>query len=273
MIRMKPIRLKKFICNTRHHNSEKMTIFQAELTYYFRSPIIWIIAALSAFISAWSMLMAIDIFVSMQVKFASMTDAPTILQGVIFPVVSAQAKLLLLIVPIIAGLSFSRLHNNNGWSLINMYALSEIQLILQKYLAVLLVCFVFIFPTFISVIILVFMTNISLFPIFCAFIGLLLMLFWMLGLCLYISSLVSNSGFAILLSIVTLFILWMLSFSGLDIQWGKNWIQVFSPHYHYRQFLSTYLSVSSLYFFIVGVLFWVWAIKIRLIHMRYRLTS
>jgi len=250
-----------------------VTVFQAELKYYLRSPIIWIIVALSAFVSAWSFLLAIDLFTVMQVKFAAMTDAPTIVQGVIFPVISAQAKLLILIVPIIAGLSFARLQTNNGWSMVNAYAFSELHFIKQKYLAVLLVSIIFIVPSFIAVLILAFMAHISFVPIIYAMIGLLLLLMWMLGLSMYISSLVSNSGFAILLCLVILLMLWVLSFSGLDAEWGKNWIQVFSPHYHYQQFLTSYLPFSSIFYFIAGVVFCIWAIKIRLIHKRYVLSS
>lgn len=249
-----------------------MTLFKAELKYYLRSPIIWIIVSLSAFVSAWSFLLAMDLFTAMQVKFAGMTDAPTILEGIIFPVISAQAKLLILLVPIIAGLSFSRLHTNNGWSLVNAYALSELNFIKHKYLAVLLVSVIFIAPSFMAVFILAFITHISLWPILFAMIGLLLLLMWMLALCMYISSLVANSGFSILLCLVVLMMLWVVSFSGLDASWGKNWIQVISPQYHFQRFLTPYLPFSSILYFIAGVIFYCWAIKIRLIHKRYVLS-
>ena len=249
-----------------------MSIFHAELKYYLRSPIIWFIAAISAFLSAWSFLMGIELFTAMQVKFAGMTDAPTIVEGIIFPIISAQAKLFLLVVPIIAGLSFSRLSNNNGWSMVNVYALSELSFINQKYLACFLVTLLFIIPTFFAVILLSFMTKISLLPVFFGMSGLFLLLLWTLGLCMYISSLVSNSGFAILLCLVVLLMLWVLYYSGVDSQWGKNWIQVVSPNYHFRRFFSSYLPYSSILYFVAGIFFSLWAIKTRVIHKRYLLT-
>lgn len=249
-----------------------MTVFQAELKYYLRSPIIWLIAAISAFLSAWSFLLAIELFTSMQVKFAGMTDAPTLVQGIIFPVLAAQAKLMLIIVPIIAGLSFSRLQNYNGWTMVNVYAFSELHFIKQKYLALLLIALIFIAPMSLAILILSFMTEISLMPVLYGLIGLLLLLMWMLALCMYISSLISNSGFAILMCLFVLLMLWVFSISVVDSHWGKNWIQVISPNYHFSNFLSSYLSFSSILYFGAGIFFSLWATKIRIIHKRYLLS-
>lgn len=248
-----------------------MSIFKAELKYYFRSPIIWLILALSAFVSAWSFLLSIDIFTAMQVKFSGMTDAPTTVQGIINPVISAQAKLLILVVSIIAGLSFSRLHHNNGWSLVNSYVDTELHFIAQKYLASLLVSLMFVVPSLLAIITLSIIINISFLPIIYAILGLLLLLMWMMALGMFLSSLVNNSGFAILLCLVVLLILWVISASSLDTSWGKNWIQVFSPQYHFQQFLTPYLSFSSLFYFIADILFLILAINYRLKHKRYKL--
>ncbi len=239
--------------------------------YYLRSPIIWLVLAMSAFVSAWTFLLLIDLFTAMQVKFNGMTDAPTTVQGIIYPVISAQAKLLILVVSIIAGLSFSRLHNNNGWTLVNSYAGSDLNFVLQKYMAGLLVSLVFVLPALLSIIALSFMTSMSVLPIVYAILGLLLLLMWMMALGMFISSLVNNSGFAILLCMVVLLILWVISYSSLDMTWGKNWIQVFSPQYHFQQFLTPYLSISTLFYFIADILILIMAINFRIKHRRYRL--
>jgi len=249
-----------------------MNIFQAEIKYYLRSPLIWVVVALSSFISAWSFLLAIDIFTTMQVKFAGMTDAPTIVQGIIIPVISAQSKLLLLIAPIIAGLSFARLSSNNGWTLINANLSSEFSYVKQKYTAIFSLSLIFLIPSLVGIILLVIMAKISIYQLSFAFLGLLLLMMWMLSLCMYISSLINNSGFAILMCLVILLVLWVLSFSGIDATWGKNWIQVFSPQYHFQKFLTPYVPYSSFVYFIAGTVFSLWATKIRLIHKRYVLS-
>ncbi|HFC30528.1 MAG TPA: hypothetical protein ENJ44_05745 [Oceanospirillales bacterium] len=245
-----------------------MNIFKAELKYYLRSPLIWLVAALFAFISAWSFLMAIEIFSRMQIKFAGMSDAPTISQGIIFPVIATIAKLSLLIVAIVGGLSFSRYQQNNGWSLIHAYQKSHFRFILQKFMADALVCLLFVLPAILSVIILAIMAKISLAAIFVAIIGLIFLLLWMLSLILFLSSLSNNSGFAILLGLVILVLLWSLSHSTLDASWGKNWLQVLSPQYHFLQFLGSSLSFASIFYFLSGILLMLWAISIRLTHKR-----
>jgi len=249
-----------------------VNIFQADLKYYLRSPIIWLILAMSTFISAWSFLLSIEIFTVMQVKFAGMADAPTIMQGIVHPVIAAQAKSLILIVSIIAGLSFARLSHNNGWFLIKGYNQSEFHLIGQKYLSIFLVCLIFIIPSMLAIFSLVVITGIKILPIIIAICGLLLLLLWMLALAMYISSLVANTGFSILLCIVVLMVLWTLSASSVDASWGKNWLQVLSPQYHFQQFFTSFVSYASLFYFVAGIILCVWATRIRLIHKRYLLT-
>ncbi|VAW33584.1 hypothetical protein MNBD_GAMMA01-471 [hydrothermal vent metagenome] len=248
-----------------------MSIFQAELKYFLRSPIIWLIMAISAFISAWSFLLSIELFTVMQVKFASMSDAPTIMQGIIYPVIAAQAKLLILIVAIVAGLSFARLSHNNGWILIQTYRQSELHLIRQKYLAILLICLIFVIPSTLAIVSLAIIANLNIMPVIIAVCGLILLLMWMLALAMYISSLLTNTGFAILLCIVVLLTFWLLAQSSLDVVWGKNWLQALSPQYHFQQFLSSHVSVASLFYFVFGTIILLLAVRIRLIHTRYLL--
>lgn len=248
-----------------------MTLYQAELKYYLRSPIIWLIVAVSAFIAAWSFLLSIELFTALQVKFAAMSDAPTIVQGIIFPLISAQSKLLILIVSIVAGLSFARLSHNNSWPLISSAQITDWKIIQHKYLAILLICLIFILPTVIAILSLVLIVGLQFLPVFIALVGLLLLLFWMLALGLLLSSLVNNTGFAILLCIVVFMLFWLLSQSSIDAQWGKNWIQVFSPFYHFKQFTSDYIPFSSIFYFVVGMALCLWATKIRLIQKRYYL--
>lgn len=246
-----------------------MTLYQAELKYYLRSPVIWLIVAVSAFIAAWSFLLSIELFTTLQVKFAGMSDAPTIVQGIVFPLLSAQSKILIIIVAIVAGLSFSRLSNNNSWSLITSAQMSDWKIIQHKYLAVLFVCLIFILPAIVAILSLMFIVGLQILPVFIALVGLLLLLLWMLALGLLLSSLVNNTGFAILLCIVSFMLLWLLSQSAIDAEWGKNWIQVFTPFYHFKQFTTDTISWASVFYFLTGTVLFLWMTKIRLMQKRY----
>lgn len=228
--------------------------------------------ALSTFVSGWSFLLSIELFTTMQLKFAGMSDAPTIVQAIIYPVISAQAKLLIVIVAIVAGLSFSRLAHNNGWSLVIGAQYTEWTIIKHKYLAILFITLIFIVPTTLATVSLMMMASLPVLPIIIALMGLLLLVMWMLALAMYLSCLVSNTGFAILLCIVVLMFLWLLSQSSIDSVWGKNWLQVLSPYYHFQQFTSAYISLAAMIYFIAGTIICLWATKIRLIHKRYSLS-
>jgi ABC-type transport system involved in multi-copper enzyme maturation permease subunit len=246
-----------------------MTLRQAELKYYLRSPIIWLILAFTAFISAWSFLLSIDVFTTLQVKFAGMSDAPTITQGIIIPMLLAQSKLLIIVVAIIAGLSFARLSDNNSWFLLTSSQLSEWDIIYHKYSALLIIVLIFILPTLLALGCLSFITGVQFAPLALAILGLLLLLMWMSALTMLISSFVNNSGFSILLCLFVLLFLWVLSQSAVEFEWGKNWLQALTPFYHFNKFSSDYISFSSLFYFVIGTGINLWLIKIRLIQKRY----
>ncbi|MCF6319853.1 MAG: hypothetical protein L3J83_11365, partial [Proteobacteria bacterium] len=227
--------------------------------------------AVMAFISAWSFLLSIELFSTLQAKFASMSDAPTIVRGVIFPLLFAQSKLLMLVVAIVAGLSFARLSQNQSWSLLVNTQLPDWQIVLQKYAALLLVCIVFMLPNFLTILSLVVMAQLPLLAISIALMGLLLMLIWILALGMWLSSLVDNSGFAILLCFSVFMLLWLISQSSLDAQWGKNWLQVFSPFFQFSRFTSDTVPLAAVYYFVLGTVISLWAVTVRLLHKRHQL--
>ena len=248
-----------------------MTVFQAELKYFFRSPIIWLILAFSAFVSAWSFLLTVDLFTTLQVKFASMSDAPSITQGIIYPLLKAQAKILMVVVAIIGGLSFARLADINAWSLLMGAGCGELKLVRQKYWALVLVLLIFILPSLLAIVSLVFMADIQWWPVILAIGGLLLLLLWMTAIAMLVSSFVNNSGFAILLNLVLFMLLLLFAQSVNDVSWGKNWIEVLSPYYHFIQFQSSYISWATVLYFVLGVLLSLWFVSIRLKHKRHHL--
>jgi ABC-type transport system involved in multi-copper enzyme maturation permease subunit len=245
-----------------------MTPFQAELKYYLRSPLIWLVATVFAFVSAWSFLLLFDLYIQNQVKFAGMSDAPSVYEGIIFPAIQTQAKLMIVVVSILGGLSFARLYQNNAWSFVQHSQHSEIKIIINKFMAVFTVSILFLVPLFVASALLMFFANLPLLPLLIACLGLLMLLFWMLSLSLLISSLSQNSGFAILMSLILLIMLWMLSQTSLDATWGKSWIVSFSPQYHFKQFFSAYLSYASLFYFASGTMILLFACQIRIIQKR-----
>ncbi len=249
-----------------------MNLFKAELSFYLRSPVIWIIMALVALFSAWSMLMSVEVFTGVQVKFANMADAPSITQGVFYPIISSQVLVMVFVVAIVGGLSFSRLSQNNAWVLLIGSQKSDWINVLHKYSALITVVLLFLLPGLLAICTLLLMTEVPLIPIIIALFGLLLLMMWMLALSLFISSLVNNTGFAILLNLLILSVLFYFSQSVLGDQWGKSWLQSLSGFSHFSLFLSPTIGLSSLLYFIFGTLVFLMAATARISHKRYQLS-
>jgi len=249
-----------------------MNTFQTEIIFFKRSTLLWFILALFAFVSAWSLLMTMEVFASVQVKFASMSDAPTLYQGIIYPVMVMQSKLMILLVAIVAGLSYSRLSQNNAWPLLLSSCQSEWSIVVQKYLASFVIAMVFVLPVFAALICLSFLAKIAIFPVLMSLFALLLLIAWMLAMGHFLSSLVNNAGFAVLLCTLVLMVFLMLSQSTIAVTWGKNWIQVFSPFYHFKRINSDIFSMVSLFYFFSNIALLLGLTMIRLKHKRYLLS-
>ena len=245
-----------------------MTLFQSEIKYFLRSPLIWLILSLTAFLSAWSFLLSIELFTTLQVKFAGMSDAPTITQGILTPFISSQAKILVFITSIIGGLSYARLSHYNGWSLLHLTQYSEFKIVWQKYSALIAVCFLFISPALLAVVSLSIISGIQWLSVVVMSCGLVLLMFWMLALTMMLSSFFSNSGFAILLSLMVLMVLLLITQSGLGAEWGKNYLQSISPFYHFFQFSKNSIPVASVAYFIFGIALFLFIVKVRITHKR-----
>lgn len=246
-----------------------MTLFQSEIKYFLRSPLIWLILSLTAFLSAWSFLLSIELFTTLQVKFAGMSDAPTITQGILTPFISSQAKILVFITSIIGGLSFARLSHNNGWSLLHLTQYSEFRIVWQKYSALIAVCFLFISPALLAVVSLSIISGIQWLPVIVMSSGLVLLMLWMLALTMMLSSFFSNSGFAILLSLIVLMALLLITQSGLGAEWGKNYLQIISPFYQFFQFTKNTIPITSIAYFVFGITLFLFIVKVRIMHKRY----
>lgn len=232
---------------------------------------IWVVMAVFAFVSAWFFLMSTELFMTIQTRFAGMSDAPTVMSGIVFPMITMQAKLSVFIVSIISGLSFSRLQHENGWFLILSNPQSEILTVGQKYIAGLFVSILFQMPLIFALGFLGFQSTLPFLPLSIALAGLFFLIAWMAAFALFISTWVNNSGFSILLNIIGLLALWSLSNSVLDSSWGKNWMGLLSPQYHFRQYLTDKLALESIYYFLMGTAVLLFAASVRLQHRRYKL--
>lgn len=248
-----------------------MNHFQAEKVYFFRKPLIFVIFALLSLTFSWGFLSLIDVFQANQIKFSGMTDAPSVLEAVVFQALQWQVKLLLVLCSIIGGLTYARWNQNNLHSFYLQSSQSTPHWVLSKFAFAIFLMLIFSLPSLLQIFYVYVKAEQFSIRIVSALCGWLLVLAWMIAFTQFISSLLKNSAFAILLNIVVLGFSWFIGFSLTDNSWGKNWIQVLSPSYQFQQFLTVQISLASVVYFLFGIGILLLATTLVLKHRRIKL--
>ncbi len=114
------------------------TIAARELKSLFLSPLAWAILAVVQMILAYIFLIGVDQFLEVQPRLIGMTDAPGITDIIAAPLFGTAAVVLLLVAPLLTMRLVSEEHRNRTLSLLLSAPVSMTEIILGKYLGILL---------------------------------------------------------------------------------------------------------------------------------------
>jgi gliding motility-associated transport system permease protein len=227
-----------------------VTIVRKELKVLFASPLAWTLLALTQLVLTWIFLGRLDAFLEMQPQLIQIANPPGITEIIVAPVFSMAAIVLLMVTPLLTMRLLAEERRNNTLVLLLSAPVSVTDIILGKFLSLIIFFFIMIaLLAALSVSLLLggtldfglLMTNV---------LGLLLIAACFVSLGLYVSSLTVYPAIAAAAALGLLLGLWVIDIVASDVD---SIVRNISLLKHYENFNRGMLDTFSLSYFILFI--------------------
>lgn len=208
-----------------------LTIAGRELKHLFLSPLAWCVLAVVQFILAWMFLVQVDNFLKFSPTLAGMANAPGVVDAVAAPLFSAASVVLLMVVPIMSMRLIAEERRTGTLSLLLSSPLNMTEIVLGKYLGLLLFLLIMLGLITLMPLSLTVGTHLDFGKLFAGVLGLALLLGAFAAVGLFMSTLTKQPAVAAVAGFGVLLLLWIIS-------WAGNGDDRYSPVFHYLSLLS-----------------------------------
>lgn len=185
-----------------------------ELRSLFLSPLAWILMSVSMLLLAWLFLVRLEDFMQLQPRLAALENAPGITAILVAPQFGSAAMILMLIVPILCMGLFARELGSGTFSLLLSSPVSVTQIVLGKYLAILVLLGILLLLIVLMPLSLLMGGTLDLGTLAACILGLALLLAAYGAVSLYFSCLTRQPPIAAVSSYGMLLLLWILDLAG-----------------------------------------------------------
>lgn len=224
------------------------TIAFRELRSLFATPSTWLILGALQFIFAWFFLARLDAFLQVQAQLAQIANAPGATQAIAVPLFGAAALIIMLLVPVFTMRMIAEERRNGTMTLLMTAPVSCAQIVLGKFVALLL----FLLPIAGSCLVMLLALGAGTQPdkglLFANALGLLLLAASYAALGLYISSLTAQPVVAAIGALAALSGLWLVEASATDSD--SAW-RALAPTSHFESFNVGLLNSGDLVYFLL----------------------
>lgn len=187
-----------------------VTIALREFRNLFLSPLAWVVLAVTQAILAWMMFVQIDLFFSLQDQLATMPNAPGVTDLVVAPILEIASIILLMITPLMTMRLLSEEKRNGTISLLLSAPVSATEIIVGKYLSIVLFMLVFVGMIALMPLSLYMGTTLDSGKLAAGLLGLLLLLSAFSAAGLFMSSLTASPVVAAVSTFGLLLLLWII---------------------------------------------------------------
>ncbi|MFW2372951.1 MAG: ABC transporter permease subunit [Gammaproteobacteria bacterium] len=187
-----------------------LTIAMRELRSLFLSPLAWIILAVMQFILSWIFFAQIETFFALQAQLSAMQGAPGVSDLVVAPMFSSASILLLMICPLLTMRLIAEEKRSGTINLLLSSPISMTQIILGKYLGILLFLLILLVQMALLPLSLYWGTDLDSGKLLAGILGQFLLLAAFAAAGLYISTLTRNPVVAAVSSFGLLIMLWIV---------------------------------------------------------------
>ena len=225
-----------------------------ELRSMFLSPLAWSILAVVQLILAYMFLGHVDLYLRLQPRLAMMENAPGLTEVIAAPLFGNAAIVLLLVVPMLTMRLISEERRGQTLPLLFSAPVSMTEIILGKYLGVMLFLSMIVSLTALMPLSLVFGADIDLGMLAAGVIGLTLLVGSFAAAGLFMSTLTSVPAVAAVSTFGLLLLLWILDFAGKISDGGSSqlfsWISIWR---HYEPLLSGHFKSSDIIYYLLFI--------------------
>lgn len=227
------------------------TIALREFRTMFLSPLAWTVLAVTQLILAWVFFSQIDAFFAIQSQLTTLPNAPGVVDLVVAPLLQVASIILLMVSPLLTMRLLSEERRNGTLSLLLSAPVNNTEIVLGKYLGMLLFMLLFVAMISLMPLSLSVGTSLDFGKTFSGLLALLLLLAAFTAAGLFMSSLTASPVIAAVSSFGLLLLLWIIDRGG---DQADNVISYFSLLRHSSAMLRGIVDTADLAYFALFIM-------------------
>ena len=226
-------------------------IARREIGAMFLSPLAWIILAVIQAILGYMFLTNLDNFFVLQPQLIHLENTPGVTDIVVTPLMQLAAIILLMVMPLITMRSFAEEKRNRTLSLLVSSPLTMTEIVLGKYLGLLLFVLILVSLLMLMPLSLYLGTSLDSGKLLSIYLGMLLLLAAFAAVGLYLSSLTENQTIAAVCTFGALLMLWIIDWIGASVSGGQSVLAYLSILQHHQSMLEGIFDTSDIAYYLI----------------------
>ena len=222
-------------------------IARREIGAMFCSPLAWILLAVIQAILGFMFLINLESYFLLQPQLMRLENTPGVTDIVITPLMHLAAIILLMIMPLLTMRSIAEEKRNRTLSLLVSAPISMSEIVLGKFLGLMLFVFILVTMLMLMPLSLYLGTSPDIGKLLSIYLGMLLLLATFSAIGLYLSSLTENQTIAAISTFGVLLVLWMI-----DWKWDSvTVLSYFSLLRHHQSMLEGVFNTSDIAYYLL----------------------
>ncbi len=226
-------------------------IARREVVAMFLSPLAWIILAVIQTILGYMFLTNLDNFFLLQPQLIQIANTPGVTDIVVTPLMQVAAIILLMVMPLMTMRSLAEEKRNRTLSLLVSAPLSMTEIVLGKFLGLVLFVVVLVSMLMLMPLSLYLGTSPDGGKLLSIYFGMLLLLSAFAAIGLYLSSLTENQTIAAVSTFGVLLMLWIIDWVGSSLDNGQSVLAYLSILQHHQSMLEGVFESADIVYYLL----------------------
>ena len=226
-------------------------IARREIGAMFCSPLAWVLLDVIQTILGYMFLANLDNYFILQPQLMQLENTPGVTDIVITPLMNVAAIILLMIMPLLTMRSIAEEKRNRTLSLLVSAPLGMSEIVLGKFLGLMLFVFILVTMLMLMPLSLYLGTSPDSGKLLSIYLGMLLLLATFTAIGLYLSSLTENQTIAAISTFGVLLMLWIIDWLGGSVSNGQSVLSYLSLLQHHQSMLEGIFDTSDIAYYLL----------------------